>query len=114
MTLSRYYEDMAKQCNLDIALLTFQNFLSKVHSNFFDDFENKKKGLHEGKETDIKSYIHESKRSVFDKDLKINFRYFVKWDLKDSKAPALMPKFEKHLCDKFGIKYVEKYNREGP
>ena len=41
LTLSRQYEDLALQCNLDIALLTFSNFLEKIHSDFFDDFEEK-------------------------------------------------------------------------
>jgi len=68
-------------------LLTFTVFLEKLHSEFFKDFESKQEeGLHSGSETDIKHYIQKFKKSIFDSNLKINFRYFVKWDMKDNKS----------------------------
>mmetsp|Transcript_24258 Transcript_24258/g.37405 ORF Transcript_24258/g.37405 Transcript_24258/m.37405 type:complete len:163 (-) Transcript_24258:1094-1582(-) len=71
------------QCNmsdLDLGLLTFRDFLVKVHSSFFKDLKQKSiDEVHTGEVGDIKKYLTQFRQEVFAKNNLINFTSFVRW-----------------------------------
>lgn len=90
---------MAQRSNLDMTLLTFMSFLTKIHEQFFCNFEKKmsmgNNGIHKGCFSDIKHYIDRCLRSMFDQNLQVSLKYFVKWDDQNN---AIIPAYEENLC----------------
>ena len=60
--LQYLHYDLSRRYDLDLTLLTYARFLSKVHGEFFENFEAK---ANLPKLLDVKYYINKCKQSIF-------------------------------------------------
>ena len=99
-------QDIARETNLDLTLMTYTRHLNRIHEAFFRNFETKSKnGVHEGVLTDVKHYIPRTKQQIFDQNFILAFPHFVKFEGEKMKRPE----FEIQKCIQFGLAFVKEY-----
>ena len=101
-------QDIARETNLDLTLMTYQRHLIRIHDAFFRNFDAKSKnGVHEGVLTDVKHYIPRTKQQIFDQNFIVAFPHFVRFE----DDQFIRPEFEIQKCKEFNLAYVREYTK---